>query len=126
MSRTFSTKNSSVLSVKVPCRCGLSLKARHTLDTEERLTPARFAILRVLQWVHPDGSDSSVARISSSTFSSLSLRCTFGLGESERPSTPWEAKRFRHFPTVCSTRCSSSATSRFVLPSAHRRMMRAL
>jgi hypothetical protein len=74
MSRPFSAKKSSVLSVKVSCRCGRSLNARQRRDTDDRLTPERLAIFRVLQCVEPGGQASSVVRITVSTSPSLSLR----------------------------------------------------
>ena len=55
MSRTFSTKKSSVLSVNVARLCGFRRKARQIREMVERLTPVFFSISRVDQCVASSG-----------------------------------------------------------------------
>ena len=60
MSRTFSTKSGSGLSLKVSTRWGLSPKARQIRDTADWLIPVALAIDRVDQWVASTGVSSRV------------------------------------------------------------------
>ena len=46
MSRTFSTKKLSVLSVNVRCRCGFNWNARPVRETDDWLRPAGVALFR--------------------------------------------------------------------------------
>src|ERR1700737_8588 len=74
MSRTFSTKNGSVDSLKCRCRCGSSpnpCQMRCTVDLDNRVC---FAICRTLQWVPSWGFVSSVLRTNWATRSSLTGR----------------------------------------------------
>src|SRR5262249_3973634 len=107
---------SSGLSVNVLRRCGLIFIARQIRETDDWLTPTLLAIKRVLQCVRPFGFVCSASRTTASTFSSASLRSTFGRGASSNPSTPNFANRRRHLPTVAPHTPTSSATSALLLP----------
>ena len=89
--------------------------------TVEALTPARSAILRVLQWVRPFGLLSTVATRIDSTSASDSVRGAPGLGSSYSASTRPVVNRCRHLPTVTFEQRSFAATATFDSPCAHLR-----
>ncbi len=89
--------------------------------TVEALTPARSAILRVLQWVRPFGLLSNVATRIDSTSASDSVRGAPGLGSSYSASTRPVVNRCRHLPTVTFEQRSFAATATFDSPCAHLR-----
>jgi hypothetical protein len=99
MSRTFSTKNGSVESLKCRWRWGSRPNPRQmrcTVDFESRVWPA---IYRTLQCVPPFGFVSSVLRTNWASRSSL-----IGRGRPERnsscsPDTPCSRKRRRDLPS---------------------------
>ena len=80
MSRTFSMNSGSSEILKDSTTCGCNPKVRQMRPTVEALTPARSAILRVLQWVRPFGLLSNVATRIDSTSASDSVRGGSGLG----------------------------------------------
>jgi hypothetical protein len=90
------------------------------------LTPSRFASLRVLQCVSPLSLVSKVVRMISSTFSSVSLRFTFGLGRSWSAAIPPATNRRRQLETVAGVTPTSAAISLPGVPAAAARMIRAL
>src|SRR5450755_4245037 len=69
-STTFSTKNGSVDSLKESCRCGLRSNLFQIRPTVDFDSPVRLAIEARDQCVSLPGVDSSVATITSSTWSS--------------------------------------------------------
>ena len=72
MSRTFSMNSGSSEILNDSTICGCNPKVRQMRPTVEALTPARSAILRVLQWVRPFGLLSNVAtRIDSTSASDM-------------------------------------------------------
>lgn len=118
MSRTFSTKNGSVESLKWRCRCGSNPNARQmrcTVDFESRVWPA---ICRTLQCVPPFGFVSSVLRTNWATRSSLIGRGRPGRNSSCSPATPCSTKRRRHLPTVALLSPSCRAMCWFIFPAA--------
>src|SRR5712691_9356069 len=118
MSRTFSTKNGSVESLKWRCRCGSSPNAcqmRCTVDFESRVWPA---IWRTLQCVPSFGFVSNVLRTNCATRSSLIGRGRPGRNSSCNPDTPCSKNRCRHLPTVALVSPIWRAICRFVLPEA--------
>jgi len=66
MSRTFSMKSGSVLSLNVSVRCGARAKARQIRLIEVWLNPVTAAIERVLHWVASRGADSRVSAMAAS------------------------------------------------------------
>src|SRR5260370_20193016 len=118
ISRTFSTKNGSVESLKCFCRCGSNPKAcqmRCTVDFDTRVSAA---ICRILQCVPPFGFVSSVLRTNCATRSSLIGRGRPGRNSSCNPATSYLRKRRRHLPTVALVSSNCRAICRFVLPEA--------
>src|SRR5262252_3433428 len=118
ISRTFSTKNGSVDSLKCFCRCGCKPKAcqiRCTVDLDMRLWDA---ICRTLQCVPSLGLVSSVLRTNCATRSSLIGRGRPGRNSSCRPATSCSRKRCRHLPTVALVNPNWRAISMFVFPEA--------
>src|SRR5467141_3173833 len=118
ISRTFSTKNGSVESLKCFCRCGSNPKAcqmRCTVDFDTRVSAA---ICRILQCVPPFGFVSSVWRTNCATRSSLIGRGRPGRNSSCNPATSYFRKRRRHLPTVALVSSNCRAICRFVLPEA--------
>jgi hypothetical protein len=67
MSRTFSTKNGSVDSLKVSTRWGCKEKARQIREMADWDTPVAWAMVRVDQSVPCAGVDSKVRVINAST-----------------------------------------------------------
>src|SRR5215472_6295984 len=118
ISRTFSTKNGSVDSLKCFCRCGCKPKAcqiRCTVDLDMRLWDA---ICRTLQCVPSLGLVSSVLRTNCATRSSLIGRGRPGRNSSCKPATSCSRKRCRHLPTVALVNPNWRAISMFVFPEA--------
>src|SRR5262252_592045 len=118
ISRTFSTKNGSVDSLKCFCRCGCKPKAcqiRCTVDLDMRLWDA---ICRTLQCVPFLGLVSSVLRTNCATRSSLIGRGRPGRNSSCRPATSCSRKRCRHLPTVALVNPNWRAISMFVFAEA--------
>ena len=74
MSRTFSMKSGSRLSLKVSERCGASENARQMRLMVDWLSPHALAMSRVDQCVAPSGLLSSVRTITRSMSASPSLR----------------------------------------------------
>ena len=121
MSRTFSMNSGSSEILKDSTTCGCNPKVRQMRPTVEALTPARSAILRVLQWVRPFGLLSNVATRIDSTSASDSVRGAPGLGSSYSASTRPVVNRCRHLPTVTFEQRSFAATATFDSPRAHLR-----
>src|SRR5689334_19438124 len=74
MSRTFSTKNGSVDSLKFSCKWGLSPKARQMRTMAFWVRPVAAAMERVLQWVACGGRVSRVRVTTASTCASVRVR----------------------------------------------------
>src|ERR1700675_2542368 len=118
ISRTFSTENGSLESLKCFCRCGSNPKAcqmRCTVDFDSRVSAA---ICRILQWVPPFGFVSKVLRTNCATRSSLIGRGRPGRNSSCNPATSYFRNRRRHLPTVALVSLNWHAICRFVLPQA--------
>ncbi len=99
--------------------CGLSPNARQIRDTADWDMPADLAIDRVDQCVSPfGGSCSSVAVITFSTCSSVTVRGRPGRGSSLSPSSRPARNRDRHLPAVAREIPSSAATALTAPPSA--------
>lgn len=103
MSRTFSTKNASVESLKFSCRGGFSPKARQMRTMAFWLSPLAWAMVRVLQCVAWAGRVSSVRVMTASTFASVSLRGCPERGAS--PRAPSRPVRKRLSPLACRLDC---------------------
>jgi len=99
--------------------CGLRPKARQIRETADWDMPADRAIDRVDQCVSPPaGSCSSVAVITFSTCSSVTVRGRPGRGSSPSPSSRDARNRDRHFDTVALELPRPAATSPTVPPTA--------
>ncbi len=122
-SRVFSMKSGSVENLNDSLRCGWSPNVRHIREMVACDSPVSVAISRVLQCVAPFGREVSVLAMISSTRSSPTFLGGPERGASVRPRTRSSRKRSRHLPTVTNEIPRSSATSTFVRPSAHLRMI---
>ena len=92
--------------------CGLRPNARHIRDTVDCDMPADLAIVRVDQCVPPSGGCcSSVAVITCSTCSSVTVRGRPGRGSSPSPSSRDSANRARHFEAVARETPSPAAAA---------------
>ena len=115
----------SVDSFQVWTMWGLRPKARQIRDTAVWFMPADLAIDRVDQCVSPfGGSCSSVAVITFSTCSSVTVRGRPGRGSSLRPSSRDSRNRDRHLPAVALDIPSSAATALTAAPSAQAKTIR--
>jgi hypothetical protein len=104
--------------------CGCSPNARQTLETVVCDRPISLAIDRVDQCVASLGVVSNVLVTSAATCSSVTDRGPPERGMSPRPAIRCSTNRARHRPTACGVDPSRSATSLFVAPVAHSRMIR--
>ncbi len=104
---------------------GVRPKARQIRCTLVGEIPTRFASARLDQWVVPSGTSSSVRTTTSSTWASVIMRGTPGLGSSLSPANRSRTNRLRHRPTVSRVIPISAATALFVVLSAHLNTMRA-
>jgi hypothetical protein len=124
-SRTLSMNWGSVDSFHVCTMWGLRPNARQIRETADWDMPADLAIDRVDQWVSPPGGAcSSVAVITFSTCSSVTVRGRPGRGSSLSPSRRAARNRDRHLPAVVLDTPSSAATALTAAPSAQARMIR--
>ena len=117
-SLTFSMKKGSADNLKVSVRWGCNPKARQMRLTVLWLSPLRWAMDRVLQWVASRGVVSSVSVITRSTSSSVTARGRPLRGSSDSPSSLRSRNRERHFPTVSSDTPRSVPTVVLLRPSA--------
>ena len=117
-SLTFSMKKGSDDNLKVSVRWGCNPKARQMRLTVLWLSPLRWAMDRVLQWVASRGAVSSVSVITRSTSSSVTARGRPLRGSSDSPSSLRSRNRERHFPTVSSDTPRSVPTVVLLRPSA--------
>ena len=109
----------SVDSFQVCTTCGLRPKARQIRETADWDMPADLAIDRVDQCVSPPGGGcSSVAVMTRSTCSSVTVRGRPGRGSSVSPSSRASRNRDRHLPAVVREMPSSAATALTANPSA--------
>lgn len=111
VSRTFSTKNGSVESLKFSCQCGLRPKACQLRTMAFWFQPLAAAMGRVLQCVALAGRVSSVRVTTASTLASVSLRGCPGRGKSPSACSPPARKRSRHAPTVRAVTPNLAATA---------------
>src|ERR1700689_1737849 len=118
-STTFSAKNGSVDSLKVPAKCGLRSNLRQIRPIVDLDSPLRCAIEARDQCVASAGISSRVAVMTSSTLSSRIDGGRPGRGSSCRPSSLAAMNRPRQRPTVDSSTPRSAATCLLVPPSAH-------
>jgi len=126
-SRTLSMNCGSVDSFHVWTMCGLRPKARQIRDTADWDMPTDLAIDRVDQCVSPlGGSCSSVAVMTLSTCSSVTVRGRPGRGSSLSPSSRDSRNRDRHLPAVVRDMRSSAATALTAAPSAQASTIRDL
>jgi hypothetical protein len=103
----------------------LSPNARQIRETADWDMPCDLAIDRVDQCVSPPaGACSSVAVITASTCSSVTVRGRPGRGSSVSPFSRPARNRPRHFDTMSREMPSSAATPPIVPPSAQARMIR--
>ena len=100
-------------------RCGWSPKSRQIRPTVDLESPDRRAIDARDQCVALVGVCSSVATITSSTWSRVTDGGRPGRSSSASPSSRLAKNRRRHLPTVSSWVPSLAATSRLASPSAH-------
>ena len=122
-SLTFSMKKGSADNLKVSVRWGCNPKARQMRLTVLWLSPLRWAMDRVLQWVASRGAVSSVSVITRSTSSSVTARGRPLRGSSDSPSSLRSRNRERHFPTVCFDTPNWTDTAVLFRPSAPLRMI---
>ncbi len=125
ISRTLSTKNGSVESLKYPCRWGCKLNVRQMRWTASLDRPASSPMERTDHWVSSLGLVLSVLYTTSATCSSLIDRGAPGRSSSCRPVSLFFRKRWRHFPTVARVTPTAAATASLGQPSAASRTISA-
>jgi len=113
---TFSTNSGSVESLKLSARCGLRPKSFQIRPIVDRDRPDLAAIEDCDQCVALRGFDSSVATITSSTWSRLTDEGRPGRSSSTSPSRRRSMNRRRHLPTVGCEHPKSAATCLLLTP----------